>query len=162
MTIHVKHLSTICVWMSLLKIIGDTLHFHTVLLILESKCLKCVQKALKNIQKVHMCIFVSRGVTVLYVCVTGMIDLREDNVESLLSTACLLQLSEVKDACCSFLVKQLHPSNCIGIRQFADAQGCNYLYTVANNYVMVSGWKIAWLVTNVSVCIVNNYGMVNY
>jgi len=73
-----------------------------------------------------------------YIMLAGMIDLREDNVESLLSTACLLQLGEVKDACCSFLVKQLHPSNCIGIRQFADAQGCTYLYTVANSYVMVS------------------------
>lgn len=60
-------------------------------------------------------------------------------MECLLSTACLLQLSEVVEACCSFLMKQLHPSNCIGIRQFADAQGCTDLYKVANNYVMVSG-----------------------
>ena len=59
-------------------------------------------------------------------------------MECLLSTACLLQLSEVVEACCSFLMKQLHPSNCIGIRQFADAQGCTDLYKVANNYVMVS------------------------
>jgi hypothetical protein len=34
-------------------------------------------------------------------------------------------------------MKQLHPSNCIGIRQFADIQGCTDLYKVANNYVMV-------------------------
>jgi kelch-like protein 1/4/5 len=58
-------------------------------------------------------------------------------VENLLSTACLLQLSEVVEACCSFLMKQLHPSNCIGIRQFADAQGCSNLYKVANTYLMV-------------------------
>ena len=50
----------------------------------------------------------------------------------------MLQLSEVVEACCNFLMKQLHPSNCIGIRQFADAQGCSDLYKVANNYVMVS------------------------
>ncbi|XP_071088582.1 kelch-like protein 5 isoform X3 [Haliotis cracherodii] len=67
---------------------------------------------------------------------TGKIELKEETVESLLSTACLLQLSEVVEACCSFLMKQLHPSNCIGIRQFADAQGCTNLYKVANNYVM--------------------------
>lgn len=67
---------------------------------------------------------------------TGRFDLKEDTVESLLSTACLLQLSEVVEACCSFLMKQLHPSNCIGIRQFADAQGCADLYKAANNYVM--------------------------
>lgn len=67
---------------------------------------------------------------------TGKIPLQEDTVESLLSTACLLQLSEVVEACCSFLMKQLHPSNCIGIRQFADAQGCSNLYKVANTYLM--------------------------
>lgn len=68
---------------------------------------------------------------------TGQIQLKEENVENLLATACLLQMSEVVEACCSFLMKQLHPSNCIGIRQFADAQGCLDLYKVANNYVMV-------------------------
>ncbi|OWF36475.1 kelch-like protein 5 isoform X1 [Mizuhopecten yessoensis] len=67
---------------------------------------------------------------------TGNISLQEDTVENLLSTSCLLQLSEVVEACCNFLMKQLHPSNCIGIRQFADAQGCTDLYKVANNYVM--------------------------
>ncbi|KAI0237978.1 Kelch-like protein 5 [Lamellibrachia satsuma] len=67
---------------------------------------------------------------------TGNIDLKEDTVENLLSTASLLQMSEVVEACCGFLMKQLHPSNCIGIRQFADTQRCEDLYKVANNYVM--------------------------
>lgn len=67
----------------------------------------------------------------------GCIELREDTVESLLSTACLLQLTAVVDACCSFLMKQLHPSNCIGIRLFADAQGCMELFKVAHNYTTV-------------------------
>lgn len=69
----------------------------------------------------------------------GQIDLREDNVESLLSTASILQLSEVVEACCGFLMKQLHPSNCIGIRSFADVQGCTDLLKVAHNYTMVGG-----------------------
>ncbi|XP_064636563.1 kelch-like protein 5 isoform X3 [Lineus longissimus] len=67
---------------------------------------------------------------------TGKIDLKEETVESLLSTSCLLQLLEVVEACCGFLMKQLHPSNCLGIRHFADAQGCADLFKVANNYVM--------------------------
>jgi hypothetical protein len=58
-------------------------------------------------------------------------------VETLLSTACLLQLTAVVDACCSFLMKQLHPSNCIGIRLFADAQGCVDLLKVAHNFTTV-------------------------
>ncbi|XP_021936868.1 kelch-like protein 5 isoform X2 [Zootermopsis nevadensis] len=70
----------------------------------------------------------------VHYCYTGRIELREDTVETLLSTACLLQLTAVVDACCSFLMKQLHPSNCIGIRLFADTQGCMDLLKVAHNF----------------------------
>lgn len=71
----------------------------------------------------------------------GRLELKEDNIECLLSTACLLQLSQVVEACCKFLMKQLHPSNCLGIRSFADAQGCTDLHKVAHNYTMVC---ISW------------------
>nr|XP_055061611.1 kelch-like protein 5 isoform X2 [Misgurnus anguillicaudatus] len=67
---------------------------------------------------------------------TGRLELREDTIESLLSASCLLQLSAVVQACCSYLMKQLHPSNCLGIRSFADAQGCFDLHKVAHNYTM--------------------------
>lgn len=63
--------------------------------------------------------------------------MREDTIESLLSASCLLQLSAVVQACCSFLMKQLHPSNCLGIRSYADAQGCNDLQRAAHAYTMV-------------------------
>uniref|UniRef100_A0A1A8Q2K0 Kelch-like 5 n=1 Tax=Nothobranchius rachovii TaxID=451742 RepID=A0A1A8Q2K0_9TELE len=67
---------------------------------------------------------------------TGRLELKEDNIESLLSASCLLQLSSVVQACCSFLVKQLHPSNCLGICSYADAQGCHDLQRAANTYTM--------------------------
>ncbi|XP_023812293.1 kelch-like protein 5 [Oryzias latipes] len=67
---------------------------------------------------------------------TGRLELKEDTIESLLSASCLLQLSSVVQACCSFLVKQLHPSNCLGIRSYADAQGCNDLQRAAHAYTM--------------------------
>uniref|UniRef100_A0A672RLT4 Kelch-like family member 5 n=1 Tax=Sinocyclocheilus grahami TaxID=75366 RepID=A0A672RLT4_SINGR len=67
---------------------------------------------------------------------TGCLELREDTIESLLSASCLLQLSAVVQACCSYLMKQLHPSNCLGIRSFADAQGCLELHKVAHNHTM--------------------------
>uniref|UniRef100_T1IKY9 Kelch-like protein diablo n=1 Tax=Strigamia maritima TaxID=126957 RepID=T1IKY9_STRMM len=70
----------------------------------------------------------------IHYCYTGKIELREDSVETLLSTACLLQLNEVVEASCAFLMKQLHPSNCLGIRLFADTQGCLELFRVAHNY----------------------------
>ncbi|NP_001314940.1 kelch-like protein 4 isoform 1 [Danio rerio] len=67
---------------------------------------------------------------------TGVLELKEETIESLLAAACLLQLSQVIQVCCNFLMKQLHPSNCLGIRSFADAQGCTDLLKVAHNYTM--------------------------
>ncbi|KFZ54480.1 Kelch-like 4 [Antrostomus carolinensis] len=67
---------------------------------------------------------------------TGILELKEDTIESLLAAACLLQLTQVIDVCCNFLMKQLHPSNCLGIRSFGDAQGCAELLKVAHTYTM--------------------------
>ena len=67
-------------------------------------------------------------------CYTGRVDLEEDTVEMLMATACLLQLPEVVEACSSFLIRQLHPSNCLGIRLFADSQSCSRLLQVAQLY----------------------------
>ena len=66
-----------------------------------------------------------------------MLELKEETIESLLAAACLLQLSQVIQVCCGFLMKQLHPSNCLGIRSFADAQGCLDLLNVAHCYTTV-------------------------
>jgi len=73
----------------------------------------------------------------LYANCTGILELKEDTIESLLAAACLLQLSQVIEVCCNFLMKQLHPSNCLGIRSFGDAQGCTELLKVAHTYTMV-------------------------
>lgn len=65
---------------------------------------------------------------------TAKLEIRVDNVENLLASACLLQVDSVKDACCEFMKSQLHPSNCLGIRAFADAHGCDQLFQIANTY----------------------------
>lgn len=70
----------------------------------------------------------------IHYCYTGNIELREDTVETLLSTACLLQLSSVVTACCTFLSRQLHPSNCLGFALFAEQQNCNSLMKVAMDF----------------------------
>lgn len=62
------------------------------------------------------------------------IQVTEDNVQVLLPAANLLQLTDVRDACCDFLQGQLHPSNCLGIRAFADLHGCLELLTYAEAY----------------------------
>ncbi|KAJ8928398.1 hypothetical protein NQ314_019063 [Rhamnusium bicolor] len=67
-------------------------------------------------------------------CYSGSIEIREDNVETLLATACLMLLHEVVEACSRFLAHQLHPSNCLGIAVFAEHQACTSLLQEANAY----------------------------
>lgn len=61
-------------------------------------------------------------------------------LQALLPAAGLLQLNEVKKACCEFLSSQLHPSNCLGIRAFADLHACSQLLAQANSYAGLSGF----------------------
>lgn len=48
----------------------------------------------------------------------------------------MLQLNGVRDACCKFLLSQLDPSNCLGIRGFADTHSCSDLLKSAHKYVL--------------------------
>ena len=66
---------------------------------------------------------------------TGQISITEDTVQVLLPAANLLQLSDVKDACCEFLKTQLHPSNCLGIRAFGDVHSCLDLLSAADTFI---------------------------
>lgn len=54
---------------------------------------------------------------------TGQITITADNVQVLLPASSLLQMNEVREACCRFLLRQLHPTNCLGIRSFAGKDG---------------------------------------
>jgi len=65
---------------------------------------------------------------------TASITIEEANVQTLLPAACLLQLQEIQDACCDFLKKQLDPSNCLGIRAFADTHACRNLLKLADKF----------------------------
>uniref|UniRef100_A0A667ZXK2 Kelch like family member 3 n=1 Tax=Myripristis murdjan TaxID=586833 RepID=A0A667ZXK2_9TELE len=65
---------------------------------------------------------------------TAEIEVTEDNVQVLLPAASLLQLMDVRQVCCEFLQSQLHPSNCLGIRAFADLHTCTQLLNQANAY----------------------------
>ncbi|ODM97230.1 Ring canal kelch [Orchesella cincta] len=66
---------------------------------------------------------------------SGQISITEDTVQNLLPAANLLQLSDVKEACSDFLKSQLHPSNCLGIRAFADLHGCIDLMAAADLFI---------------------------
>ncbi|XP_066504963.1 kelch-like protein 3 isoform X1 [Hoplias malabaricus] len=65
---------------------------------------------------------------------TAQIDVSEDNVQVLLPAASLLQLMDVRQVCCEFLQTQLHPTNCLGIRAFADLHACTDLLNHAHAY----------------------------
>lgn len=65
---------------------------------------------------------------------TSHIEIKVENVENLLSVACILQIDEVKEACSEFMKHQLHPSNCLGIRAFADGHGCGDLFKEADSF----------------------------
>ncbi|XP_043554405.1 kelch-like protein 2 isoform X2 [Chiloscyllium plagiosum] len=65
---------------------------------------------------------------------TAELQVTEENVQVLLPAAGLLQLQDVRKTCCDFLESQLHPSNCLGIRAFADMHACTELLNQANKY----------------------------
>ena len=65
---------------------------------------------------------------------TGSIRIDETNVQTVLPAACLMQLTEIQEACCEFLKKQLDPTNCLGIRSFADTHACSDLLRVADMF----------------------------
>lgn len=68
-------------------------------------------------------------------CYLGTININEDNVERILSTACRFQMSNVVSACSNFLGKQLHFSNAIGFKVFAEQQSCSDLYDISLKFV---------------------------
>ncbi|XP_001948331.2 kelch-like protein 2 isoform X1 [Acyrthosiphon pisum] len=66
---------------------------------------------------------------------TGKIVINEENVRDLLSAANLLQLQEVKEACCNFLQSQLCSTNCFSINAIADLHSCTELLTSSELYI---------------------------
>lgn len=72
--------------------------------------------------------------TLVDFCYNSYIVVEETNVQTLLPAACLLQLQEIQDVCCEFLKRQLDPSNCLGIRAFADTHACRDLLKKADAF----------------------------
>lgn len=62
---------------------------------------------------------------------TATIEISEENVQSILPAASVLQFEEVKQACSEFLRRQLDADNCLGIKVFAEVHGCCELHSAA-------------------------------
>ena len=65
---------------------------------------------------------------------TSEIHVSEMNVCSLLPAATMFQMTDVIEACCTFLEQQLDANNCIGIGDFAQMHGCSDLYVKARSF----------------------------
>ncbi|KJH50404.1 kelch repeat protein [Dictyocaulus viviparus] len=65
---------------------------------------------------------------------SGRLDICETNVQCLLSTASILQLTCVRDACSRFLLEQLDITNCLGIASFAQTHNCTQLAHAAQMF----------------------------
>lgn len=76
---------------------------------------------------------------------TSQVTVEEGNVQTLLPAACLLQLAEIQEACCEFLKRQLDPSNCLGIRAFADTHSCRELLRIADKFTQHNFQEVRFL-----------------
>ncbi|CAH0694392.1 unnamed protein product [Spodoptera exigua] len=70
-----------------------------------------------------------------YIYCPDSLVINEDNVQSLLAGASLLQVGGVRAACCGFLAAALCADNALGIRAFADLHACADLRHAAARYV---------------------------
>lgn len=66
---------------------------------------------------------------------TGRVKITNLNVQSLFVGASFLQLSRISEACGQFLVKRLHVSNVLSIRQFGQALGDQIVMKAADKYI---------------------------
>ncbi|XP_047986371.1 kelch-like ECH-associated protein 1B [Leguminivora glycinivorella] len=71
----------------------------------------------------------------VYFMYTGKVRITEVTVCQLLPAATMFQISNVIEACCAFLERQLAPSNAIGIANFAEQHCCSELKQKANQFI---------------------------
>lgn len=66
---------------------------------------------------------------------TGIVSINQLNVQDLLATASMLHLERIVDACCEFLMSNIHPCNCLGILNFSELHSCKQLWTQAFQFM---------------------------
>ncbi|XP_029344680.1 ring canal kelch homolog [Acyrthosiphon pisum] len=66
---------------------------------------------------------------------TGKINVSEENVQVVLPATNILQLDSVNSSCADYLQKQLDPTNCLGIKGFAEVHNCRELLSSSEKYI---------------------------
>lgn len=68
---------------------------------------------------------------------TAKLEITVNNVQSLMTASSLFDFPAVFEATAKFLTGQLHPSNCLGIRNFAKTYGSDSLVNSASRYFRI-------------------------
>lgn len=66
---------------------------------------------------------------------SGEILITRENCQDLLAASNMFRLTDIVQACCDFLQRELHPSNCVGIFRFAEMHGCTNLKLEAKRFI---------------------------
>ncbi|KAM4721951.1 actin-binding protein IPP isoform 1-T2 [Rhinophrynus dorsalis] len=66
---------------------------------------------------------------------TGSVNISTENVQELMTSADMLQLSHVVELCSDFLKEQIEPANCIGFFQFSEQLACQPLLEFTESYI---------------------------
>ncbi|MBN3311543.1 KLH20 protein, partial [Atractosteus spatula] len=75
------------------------------------------------------------GVLVSY-AYTAEVVITRANVQALLAAANLLDIMAVREACCTFMERQMDEMNCVGIHCFAEAHSCRELERRSMEYIL--------------------------
>ena len=67
---------------------------------------------------------------------TGHLEITVDNAQDMLAAGSLFQFPDIMTACCQFLAQHLHPSNCLGIEDFAHLHVCDQLESEAHQFTL--------------------------
>lgn len=65
---------------------------------------------------------------------TGVLTVTVENVQDTLAAASLLQMKQAQEVCCEFLKDHLDVSNCLGVKNFAEVNGCTQLSEVVDSF----------------------------
>lgn len=69
-------------------------------------------------------------------CYSGQISISSTNVMEMTKAADMFQFDEVKENCTEFYSTMLHPSNCLGIQEFADLHNMAKFKEAAHKFIL--------------------------